>query len=182
MTHEPPLPRSESWHARTPTPAQVTAKWLAAQRPSSKNLRIVDVCRHTAGDSPIYLPGAVHLNWERAFGKPPAIGPSPLVLASELSRLGIGDDHVIVLYDEGRDARALAAYRWLRRYGHSNTFVLAGGRAEWLRRRGPISHEQSSYAPSSFTVRMKPQRHRTAIEWGDVLMLQSETSPSGRAA
>lgn len=137
-----------------PHPDQVALAWLVAQQSGNANLRLIDVSAHSIGLQPGYLPSAIRLNWELAFAGSPTICPSPLVLASVMSQLGIGDEHTIVLYDEGHGRRALPIYRWLRRYGHQRVFTLAGGRAEWLRQKLELVREPKKYNSSSFTVRI----------------------------
>lgn len=137
-----------------PQPAQVTVAWLSSQQRDSQALRILDVSAHAVGRQPGYLPGAVRLDWESAFAALPTICPSPLVLASVISQLGIGDAHTIVLYDEGHGGRALPIYRWLRRYGHQRVFTLNGGRSEWVRQQLGLVREPARYAAASFTVKI----------------------------
>ncbi|HMA95019.1 MAG TPA: rhodanese-like domain-containing protein, partial [Polyangiaceae bacterium] len=137
-----------------PQPAQVTVAWLASQRGKNQALRILDVCAHPVGRSLGYLPGAVRLDWESTFASQPTFCPSPLVLASVMSQLGIGDEHWVVVCDEGHGGRALPVYRWLRRYGHQRVLTLTGGRSEWVRQQLGLVSEPAQYPASSFTVKI----------------------------
>jgi thiosulfate/3-mercaptopyruvate sulfurtransferase len=137
-----------------PQPAEVTVAWLLARLNDDPSLRLVDVSSHRIGRQPGYLPGAVLLDWEGAFGRSPSVRPSPLVLASVMSQLGIGDDHLVVLYDEGRGARSLPIHGWLLRFGHQRVFSLAGGRSEWVRRELRLVPEPAKHSAASFTVKI----------------------------
>ncbi len=137
-----------------PQPAQVKVAWLSSQQRDNQALRILDVCAHAVGRQPGYLPGGIRLDWESAFAGLPTICPSPLVMASVMSQLGIGDEHTIVLYDEGHGGRAQPIYRWLRRYGHQRVFTLNGGRSEWVRQQLGLVCEPARYVASSFTVKI----------------------------
>ncbi len=144
-------------------PAHVSASWLASQL-QNPSLRIVDVCLLPRESRPlVLLPHAIRVDWEAMFLDGPGIRPSPLVFAAVMSRLGIGDDNIIVTYDEGSGIRALAVYRWLRRFGHTKTFTLQGGRAEWVNQQLPLTRTQESYAVSSFTVRISEQKPTSTI-------------------
>jgi thiosulfate/3-mercaptopyruvate sulfurtransferase len=146
-------------------PAQVSIKWLRDQLGRDETLRLIDVSfQRPSAARPLLLPQSVYLDWEAMFTEGPGVHPSPLVLASVMSQLGIGDDHIIVVYDEGSGIRALAVYRWLRRFGHSRTFVLQGGRSEWTNQGHALANVPVSFDASSFTVRIsrtpstKPER------------------------
>jgi len=148
------LPPRHQRHIGAPEPAQVTVPWLASQIGNNPDLRLLDISVHTPGPPIGFIEGALDLDWEGTFGGPPSICPSPLILASVMSQLGIGNGHTIVLYDEGHGARSLPVYRWLRRYGQQRVFVLTGGRKEWLRRQRSLVHTSHVHSPASFTVKI----------------------------
>lgn len=135
-------------------PAQVTASWLAAPSRQGRHLRIIDLCRVRSGGSVGVLPSAIALDWEVTFSAPPTTCPNPLVLASVMSRLGVSDEHTIVLYDEGHGARALPGYRWLRRYGLQRVFILRGGKAEWARLELGLQRSPTQFTVASFTTKI----------------------------
>jgi 3-mercaptopyruvate sulfurtransferase SseA len=58
-----------------------------------------------------------------------------------MSGLGVGDEHTIVLVDEGR-------------YGHADVHVLEGGFARWIGEGRAVSREIIRHSPASYTVKV----------------------------
>lgn len=77
-------------------------------------------------------------------------------LAMVMSGLGVGDEHDVVLVDDGPMGAALAAAWMLHRHGHARVHVLFGGHARWLAEGRPLSVEVVKHAPASFTARVLP--------------------------
>jgi thiosulfate/3-mercaptopyruvate sulfurtransferase len=138
---------------RLPT---VDIQWLE-QHLADAQVRLVDVrCRESA-----FVPGAVALE---------AGGPDDaLELAATMSRAGVGNDHLVVVYDEGRGLRAARFAERLMRYGHPAVFVLEGGVSAWLRHGGPTDAQPGRHAPAPFTIRLSsppvPRRAAAPRTW-----------------
>jgi thiosulfate/3-mercaptopyruvate sulfurtransferase len=75
-------------------------------------------------------------------------------LAIAMSTLGVGDDHTIVLVDDGPPDAALAAAWALAKYGHRDVHVLEGGFARWVGEGRPVSREVLRHPGASFTARV----------------------------
>jgi len=134
---------------------EISVSNLATQLRSDPAFRVLDVSeQHPSASVPTQLPHSVSIDWEATFSATPDICPSPLVLASAMSQLGLGDEHTIIVHDEGSGIRARPVCRWLRRFGHSSTLVLRGGRAEWVAQGFMLVREPVSRKVSSFTVRL----------------------------
>ena len=73
--------------------------------------------------------------------------------AAVMSRLGVGDDTRVVLYDAGANMWAARLWWMLRAYGFDNAGVLEGGFQRWTREQRPVSAETSKYAPGDFVAR-----------------------------
>src|SRR5688572_23878068 len=86
----------------------VSTEWLA-EHLDDPRVRVVD-CRYyfdrSGRDAYLagHLPGAVYLNWEHDISDPVPNGPYPIAafekVAAALERLGIGDDTLVVGYDD----------------------------------------------------------------------------------
>ncbi|MBX3210164.1 MAG: hypothetical protein KF764_34350 [Labilithrix sp.] len=74
-------------------------------------------------------------------------------LAMAMSEAGVGDEHTVVLVDEGCPAAALVAAWALRRYGHADTLILTGGFPRWAAEGRPISRTATKLPFASFTAR-----------------------------
>lgn len=156
----------------------VDTDWLAAHL-GDADLRIVDMRGYVrtadAGDgrqtatytgapdeyAEGHIPGAIYLDWTRDIIDPddavPAQVAPPARLAAELGRRGIGDDHLIVAYDEHPTAQFATRLWWvLRYYGHERVAVLDGGLARWRREGRALQREAPSYPPATFTPRVQP--------------------------
>jgi thiosulfate/3-mercaptopyruvate sulfurtransferase len=157
----------------------VSTEWLAANL-DHPQLRVVDMrgkvlpptapkphyfARHeeyAAG----HIPGAVYIDWTRDIvdlDDPVLVQVAPPEkIARVLGGLGIGDDSVVVAYD---DAFSMFAGRllWvLRYYGFESARILNGGSVKWLAEGRPFTTEAPSYPPATFTPRPQPALRKTA--------------------
>lgn len=136
-----------------------------AEHASDPLLRIVD-CRFSFdGDAraaylAAHVPGAVYCNWADDLSAPPP--PSghprwmlqdPAAFAATMSRLGIGDQTMVVGYDTEGGHHAARLWLALRRYGHDRMAVLEGGFQTWLRERRPVEPGDVHAEPARFTPR-----------------------------
>lgn len=164
----------------------VESGWLAAHL-NDPNLRIVDmrgvVATKTNEDgsqtadyrgrpeayAESHLPGAIYLDWTTDLvdeNDPVAAQAAPPEkLARVLGEKGIGDEHLIVAYDD-HPALQFATRLWwlLRYYGHDNVRVLNGGWRKWTAEGRPVTPEAPSYPPAVFTPRRQPEWRVSAEE------------------
>ncbi len=148
--------------------------WLAGHRADS-SLRIVDIRGiirppdaphpHYYGNRGSYLeghiPGAVFVDWTADITEPGA--PVKMALAGPerfaafMSRLGIGDEHTVIVYEDG--AGQIAARLWwaLNYYGHPAVKLLNGGFRKWTAEGRPVTAEVPNYQPAAFTPRVQPE-------------------------
>ncbi len=110
------------------------------------------------GPSSLYLsghvPGAIALDVRAVlFGDDGGVVSAP-ELALAMSTLGVGDEHTIVLVDEGRPEAALAAAWALTRYGHRDVHLLEGGFTRWVGEGRAVSREIVRHRPAGYTARV----------------------------
>jgi thiosulfate/3-mercaptopyruvate sulfurtransferase len=159
----------------------VDSAWLAG-RLNDPAVRIVDVrgVIRPPGDPPpwylesretyaaAHIPGAVYAGWLTDLVEPGA--PVKMTMASAgrfaalMGRLGIGDQHLVVAYDD--DGNHLAARLWfmLNHYGHAAVRLLDGGYPKWAAEGRPLSAESPAHALATFTPRIQPGWRVTAEE------------------
>ena len=120
-----------------------------------------------------HIPGAIYIDWTQDIvdlTDPIAVQvASPERLAEALGRLGIGDEHLVVVYDTHPASQFATRLWWvLKYYGHDRVVVLNGGLHKWQRENLPMTADIPNYPPATFTPRVQPQLRATAE---DVLAL-----------
>jgi thiosulfate/3-mercaptopyruvate sulfurtransferase len=126
----------------------VTTDWLA-ERLDDPGIRIVDCrfafdrdCREDYQES--HISGAVYLNWSTDLSDPEhevdsMIAP-PSQVKAVMERLGIGDDTLIVAYDQEGGHFAARLWLVLARYGKGDQVrILDGGWTAWLQENRPVT-------------------------------------------
>lgn len=156
-------------HARTApdAPMLVDADWLQA-RLGDPALRVLDCTTYMVpqpvGPSKItsglpdwaraHIPGADHVCMVEDLSEP--AGRYPYTLASDariealLSRLGIGNEHRVVLYGAAHPMVVTRAWWVLSALGHERVSILDGGWEGWTREGRPVTSEHSPRAPARF--------------------------------
>lgn len=128
----------------------VSTEWLAANL-GAPWLRVVDV--RTGPLVRGRVPGSTVLDVGARVLHPDGSVVSAPELAMAMSEIGVGDVHTVVLVDGDAPTDARSAAKALRRYGHLDTFVLAGGFPRWSRERRPVVREVTRHPFASFTAR-----------------------------
>jgi thiosulfate/3-mercaptopyruvate sulfurtransferase len=90
--------------------------------------------------------------------------PSADQFASVMSRIGVGEDTRVVLYDRMVNIWAARVWWMLRAFGFTNAAVLDGGWAKWTAEGLPTSDESPAYPPANFVARFQPERIATKEE------------------
>jgi thiosulfate/3-mercaptopyruvate sulfurtransferase len=154
--------------------ALVSAQWLLEHHRDA-DVRVADA-RFSLGqpDAGItayrvgHVPGAVFLDLERDLSSPVRPDkkggrhplPDPHALAAKLGALGIGDEHLVVAYDDPSAGQGFYAAHlwWLLRYlGHEGVAVLDGGLPAWIGAGGALETASPEHPRSSFTPRVRPE-------------------------
>jgi thiosulfate/3-mercaptopyruvate sulfurtransferase len=156
----------------------ISAAWLLEHHLEA-DLRVVDarflLGQPNAGRDAFaagHLPGAIFLDLERDLSGPKRSDgrggrhplPDPNVLAVRLSELGVGNEHVVIAYDDPSGGQGFYAAHvwWLLRYlGHDRIAVLDGGLPAWIAVGGGLEVGDSlagkSHAKASFTAQVRPE-------------------------
>src|SRR4029078_664242 len=101
-----------------------------------------------------HLPGAIHLDLDddladiEGFGAPGRHPlPSPAAFAARLGAVGIGDEHVVIGYDDVGGWVAARLWWMLDVLGHREVAVLDGGIEAWTAADGTLSTEAPAWPP-----------------------------------
>ncbi|MEK3777335.1 sulfurtransferase [Paenibacillus sp. FSL K6-4396] len=147
----------------------VSMRWLLA-RMYEPDVVIAD-CRFLLGQPEAgrqayeagHIPGAVYLDLEKDLSSPVSAHggrhplPDPAVLASRLSKAGIGSNSRIVAYDDQGGMNASRLW-WLLRYiGHEQVYIMDEGFSAWQNAKFPVTQDVPVQIPSSFEVNLQPQ-------------------------
>jgi thiosulfate/3-mercaptopyruvate sulfurtransferase len=144
--------------------ALVSTEWLASHL-GDQNLRVVDASFTLPGVSPTghelylkrHIPGAVFFDIDAvadARNPLPHMLPDEKTFGAMMGKLGLGDQHKIVVYDSTGLSSAPRAWWSLKAYGHKDVAVLNGGLPKWLAENRPVTSEIPSYLAASFTARL----------------------------
>jgi thiosulfate/3-mercaptopyruvate sulfurtransferase len=140
----------------------VSVNWLAAHR-TDPVLRIADVRWSLSGPpgrerfEAGHIPGAAFLDADRELSSPgegPGRHPipSPEKLAAVLGARGIGDEHVVVAYDDAGGSIAARLWWLFRHYGHDGACaVLDGGIRAWTDAGEPLVTDTARIPPADWT-------------------------------
>ncbi|SMB88696.1 sulfurtransferase [Deinococcus hopiensis] len=158
-----------------------SANWLI-EHLHDPGLRVLD-CRYTLADPLVgriaylesHVPGAIYADLETdlsgpvqesgAGGRHPL--PDPEGLAAWLGRVGIGNGHTVVTYDDPRGGQGFYATRawWLLRWlGHREVYVLDGGWPAYMQERGPTSNTERPHSGTVFIPHVQPGMVATAAD------------------
>jgi thiosulfate/3-mercaptopyruvate sulfurtransferase len=168
-----------------PGPVVVSAEWLRANL-GEPGLRVVDIRGRVLppGNDPRYVPrpaeyaeghvpGAVFVDWTRDIvdrsDPVPVQIAKPAAFAAKMGELGIGDDTLVVAYDDYRHIFAGRLAWALRYYGHDAVRILDGGWTSWLGGGHPSTREVVRPASACFTPRPRPALRKTADDVASAL-------------
>ena len=142
----------------------VSTEWLS-QNIYTPNVKIVDASwwpRATQRDGHAeyldsHIPGAVFFDIDDIADPTaplPHTLPSAELFAARVGRLGLGNEHHIIIYDNVGGASAAARAWWMFRvFGHTNVAVLAGGFPKWLREQHLVEDMIPIPSPTLFRPR-----------------------------
>lgn len=156
----------------------VTTGWLHDHL-HDDNLRIIDIRGHVlpASEPPphyfahraeygaSHIPGAVFVDWVTDITDPDSPNgtqvATPAAYAALMRRLGVGDETLVVAYDDANGMFAARLWWTLRYYGHPQVKVLDGGWQKWLAEKRPTTADVPEITPATFTPRPEPALRRT---------------------
>jgi thiosulfate/3-mercaptopyruvate sulfurtransferase len=162
------------------------------------NVRIVD-CRWVLGRPGAgraayesgHLPGAIHLDLDDDLADLDGYGapgrhplPSPATVAARLGSAGIGDDDLVVAYDDVGGWVAARLWWMLDVLGHERVAVLDGGLDAWLRAGGELTTDEPVFGPRTLHLAdhwsRVIDREGLKARLGSVVLLDARGAPRYR--
>jgi thiosulfate/3-mercaptopyruvate sulfurtransferase len=107
-----------------------------------------------------HIAGAVYVDLETDLSAEQGPGRHPLpewdVFAARMGQLGIGDDSVVVAYDDRGGGVAARLWWMLRAIGHERTYLLDGGLAAWTADGHSLTGDLPNHQPTNLRVDVRP--------------------------
>jgi thiosulfate/3-mercaptopyruvate sulfurtransferase len=167
-------------------PDLVSVAWLDAEQRSQSPIRVVDT-RWRLGDREFgcraydagHVAGAVFLDVDADLAAAPGRGdgrhplPTPDAFAATMARIGVGDDTLVVAYDDAGGATAARLWFLLRYFGHETGAVLDGGIAAWQAAglRLELDRPKVTVPAAPFVPRVRPE---LVVSAGEVERLRGQ--------
>ena len=128
-----------------------------------------------------HLPGAVFVDLETRLSTPEGPGRHPLperaAFVAAMGDLGIGDDSLVVAYDDSGGTIAARLWWMLRDVGHHKVQVLDGGLPAWVEAGLPLATKVPVWPRATLTERPGPtasiDREHLAKRLGEVTLLDA---------
>lgn len=149
--------------SQTDPSALVSSAWLE-ERLGAPDLRILDASLYLPGDprdakalyAQAHIPGARFFDIEEisdARSDLPHMLPPVEKFVARVRRMGIGDGHRVVVYDQQGLFSAARVWWMFRVFGHQDVSVLDGGLPKWMAEGRPVEDEAPDPRERHFTGR-----------------------------
>ena len=130
--------------------ALVDAEWVQSHL-MDPTIRLIEVDVDTAAYEQGHISGAAGFNWQKELQDQIVRAPvSKEQLEALLSRAGVANDTIIILYGDNNNWFAAWALWILKYYGHSDVRLLDGGRVKWLADKRELTTAVPSYSLTSY--------------------------------
>ncbi|HET7409876.1 MAG TPA: 3-mercaptopyruvate sulfurtransferase [Paracoccaceae bacterium] len=169
----------------------VSTEWLA-ERLSAPDIRILDASMYLPTDGrngrEIYrakhIPGARFFDIDEIADEHsslPHMLPPVEKFVARVRRMGIGDGHKIVVYDQQGIYSAARVWWMFRVFGHHDVAVLDGGLPKWEAEGRPIETQAPEPRERHFTARGNPDLVRDVTQVARAVKLGDEQIVDARA-
>ena len=138
----------------------VSTTWVAAHH-ADPNVHLVEVDVDTSAYATGHVPGAVGWDWRHDLQRRPMRDiPTREEWEALLSRSGIGNESLVVLYGDNHNWFAAFAYWLFKLYGHADVCLMNGGRQKWIDEGRPLTAEAPSITPTTYRAKEADPRLR----------------------
>ena len=138
----------------------VGTEWVASHR-GDPNVRLVEVDVDTSAYGTGHIPGAVGWDWRVDLQRHPVRDiPDRAEWEALLSRSGIGNDDLVVLYGDNNNWFAAFAYWLFKLYGHADVCLMDGGRVKWVAEGRELTTDSTTMVPTTYQASEADSRRR----------------------
>ena len=170
----------------------VSTDWLA-ERLTAPDIRILDASYFLPGDprnakegyAKAHIPGARFFDIDEisdSHSPLPHMLPPVEKFVSRVRKMGIGDGHRVIVYDQAGLFSAARVWWTFRVFGHQDVAVLDGGLPKWLAEGRPVDDEEPDPRERHFTGRRNAAMVRDVTQIAGAAKLRGEQIVDARAA
>jgi thiosulfate/3-mercaptopyruvate sulfurtransferase len=135
----------------------VGTEWVAAHI-GDPHVHLIEVDVDTSAYATGHIPGAIGWDWRIDLQRHPVRDiPTGEEWEALLSRSGIGNDDLVVLYGDNNNWFAAFAYWLFTLYGHTDVCLMDGGRVKWLAERRQLTTDVPTIIPATYEAQ-QPKR------------------------
>ena len=144
----------------------VDTSWVKSNLGSEK-VRVIEVDYDpTANYSLGHIPGSVLVDWKKDINDPVARDIlSKEALEKLLGRLGVSNDHQIVLYGDFNNWFAAFAFWVFKYYGVERVVLMNGGRKKWISEDLPFTKDVSTHPGRTFKAKNPDENLRVYLDY-----------------
>ena len=169
----------------------VSTDWLA-ERLGAPDIRILDASWHmpdTGRDAKAeyaagHIPGARFFDIDEISDSKstlPHMLPPVEKFVARVRKMGIGDGHRVIVYDQTGLFSAARVWWAFRVFGHEDVAVLDGGLPKWLAERRPVEDEKPDPRERHFTGRRNAAMVRDVTQMAGATKLRDEQIVDARS-
>ena len=169
----------------------VSADWLA-ERLTAPDIRILDASMYLPGDgrngyelyNKAHIPGARFFDIDDiadSHSPLPHMLPPVEKFVSRVRKMGIGDGHRVIVYDQQGLFSAARVWWTFRIFGHQDVAVLDGGLPKWLAGGHPVEEDEPDPRERHFTGRRNSAMVRDVTQIAGAAKLRAEQIVDARA-
>ncbi len=135
----------------------VQTDWVASHNGDTK-VRLIEVDVDTTVYDTGHIPSAIGWDWRLDLQRRPIRDvPDRAEWETLLSRSGIGNDNLVVLYGDTNNWFAAFAYWLFKLYGHADVCLMDGGRVKWVAEGRELTTDSPPFAPTKYQAK-QPDR------------------------
>jgi thiosulfate/3-mercaptopyruvate sulfurtransferase len=169
----------------------VSTDWLA-ERLTAPDIRILDASYYLPGDKrnaraeyeKAHIPGARFFDIDEiadSHSPLPHMLPPVEKFVSRVRKMGIGDGHRVIVYDQVGLFSAARVWWMFRVFGHNDVAVLDGGLPKWLAEGHPVDDEEPDPRERHFTGRRNAAMVRDVTQIAGATKLRAEQIVDARS-
>ena len=169
----------------------VSVDWLA-ERLAAPDIRILDASLYLPGDrrngyreyTKAHIPGARFFDIDDIADRHsplPHMLPPVEKFVSRVRKMGIGDGHRVIVYDQQGLFSAARVWWMFRIFGHQDVAVLDGGLPQWLAAGHPVDDDEPDPRERHFTGRRNASMVRDVTQIAGAAKLRDEQIVDARA-